>query len=56
MNPWMAYRIDLSPITTSLLTPKDGDEKSPFQIAAKRLELDESVNRACLVRHFLALK
>ena len=30
-------------------------EKSPFQIAAERLEVDENVNRARSVRHFLAL-
>ena len=32
-----------------------GSEKSPFQIAAKWLEIDENVNSACLIRHFLAL-
>ena len=35
--------------------PQTGVEKFPFQIAAKRLEIDESVNRTHLVRHFLAL-
>ena len=38
-----------------LLTPKPGVEKSPFEIAVRRLEVDENVNRARLVRHFLAL-
>ena len=32
-----------------------GLKKSPFQIVAKRLEIDEKVNRARLIRHFLAL-
>ena len=35
-------------------TPKLRVEKSPFEIAAKRLEIDENVNGAHLVRHFLA--
>ena len=30
-------------------------EKISFHIAAKQLEIDESINRARLVRHFLAL-
>ena len=29
--------------------------KTPFQIAAKWLEIDENVSTACLIRHFLAL-
>ena len=36
--------------------PKLGVEKSPFEIAAKWLEIDENVNAARLIRHFLALK
>ena len=38
----------------ALLTPKSGIKKSPFEIAAKRLEIDENINRARLIRHFLA--
>ena len=30
-------------------------EPPPFEIAAKRLEMDENVNRARLITHFLAL-
>ena len=35
--------------------PKLGVEMSPFQIVAKWLEINENVNRARLIRHFLAL-
>ena len=35
--------------------PNLGFEGFPFEIAAKRLEIDENVNRACLIRHFLTL-
>ena len=31
-----------------------GAEKSPFEIAAKRLEIDENVNRAGLIKTFSA--
>ena len=41
--------------TMSFLTLKLGVEKSLFQIAPKRLEIDENVNRARWIRHFLAL-
>ena len=38
------------------LNPQTGGfEKSPFQLAVKQLEIDEIVNRARLMRHFLAL-
>ena len=33
-----------------------GGQMSAFQIAAKRLEIDENVNRARLTRHLLAMK
>ena len=32
-----------------------GVEKSPFQITAKWMEIDEHANRARLIRHLLAL-
>ena len=35
--------------------PKMGVEKSAFHIAATRTEIDENVNSAYSVRHFLAL-
>ena len=35
--------------------PKAAAEKFPFQIAAKRSEIDENVIRARLIAHFLAL-
>ena len=41
------------PIPTSPLTPKSGVEKSPFQISANRLEIDESVKRAHLRKHWI---
>ena len=31
-------------------------DKSPFQFAAKWLEINENLNRARVIRHFLALK
>ena len=34
---------------------RGGVEKCPFEIAAKRLEINENVNRPRLIRHFLAL-
>ena len=52
-NPWVVYGLaDLPPRP---LTHKPGLEKSPFEIASKRLEIDENVNRARLIRQFLAL-
>ena len=42
-NPRVRSRLDLSP---TLYHPRQGVEKSPFQIDAKRLEIDENVNRA----------
>ena len=55
-NLWAGYQMDLSPDPHILLTAKsEGVEKAPSQIAAKRLDIDENVNRACLIRHFLAL-
>ena len=36
-------------------SPTPGSPKFPFQIAAKRLDIDENVNRARLFGHFLAL-
>ena len=47
--------VPIPDLPTSLLTPKLGVEKSAFQFAAKQLEINKNVNRACLVRHFLAL-
>ena len=35
--------------------PNRGAEKSQFEIAAKRLEMTNKLNRARLIRHFLAL-
>ena len=35
--------------------PNLGIENSPFQIAVKRMEIDENMKRARLIRHFLAL-
>ena len=54
-NPLVGYRIGLSPTRASPPTPNLGVEKSPFQIAAKRLEIDENTNRARLIKHFIVL-
>ena len=43
------YRMGLTP-TPRHHNPKLGVEKPPFQIAAKRLKIDENVNRARLIR------
>ena len=37
MNSWAGYQ-------TIPIAPKPGVEKSPFKIAAKRLDIDENVN------------
>ena len=42
--------------TTFPQTPKAGLETVPFYIAAKRLAIDENINTARLMAHFLALK
>ena len=39
-----------------LPNPKLGVEKSSFQIAAKRLETGENINKVRLIRNFWALK
>ena len=54
-NPRVGDRTGLFPIPTSPLTAKLGVEKSPFQMAVKRLQIDENVKRTRLKRHFLAL-
>ena len=33
-----------------------GSKSPPFEIAAKRLEIKQNINRARLIRYFLALK
>ena len=38
-----------------LLTPKPGVKNFHFQIAAKRLEIDDNVKRAHLITHWLAV-
>ena len=45
---WAYRRLSSSP-----LTPKQGVEKSPFQIAATWLEIDGNVNGAHLRTHWL---
>ena len=51
-NTMGGYRTGLS---TSPQTSRLVVKKSPFQIAAKWLEIDGDVKRVRLVRHFLAL-
>ena len=48
---WTYQQLPTSPLPTEA-----GVEKSPFQTAPKRLEMDENVNSARLIRHFLSLK
>ena len=54
-NPWTGYRTGLSQTPVSAITPKMGAENYPFQIAVKRLEIDENVNGARLIRYFLTM-
>ena len=54
-NPWVGYQKAVSPTRASPLTPRPGVEKSPFNIALKRLEIVQNVYRARLVRHVMAL-
>ena len=52
-NPWTGYQNGLPPPNHSppnLSKLEVG--KSPFQIAVKRAEIDENVNRARSIRHF----
>ena len=50
---------ELIPDTHVILTLSSGVgrciDKAPFQIAAKRLEIDDSVNRTRLISHLMAL-
>ena len=45
-SPWASNRMDISPTHHD---PKAGVEKSPFQIAAIRLEIDENINTVAYV-------
>ena len=55
-NPWAYYRIDLPPDPNVTFNPPNrGVAKYPFEIAAKRLEIDENVKRAHLRTHWLAV-
>ena len=45
-----------SPKPHGPLTQKPGVEKSPFQISANRLKVDENVNRAHFRIHWLVVK
>ena len=53
-NPWAGYRMDPGP-PHLIKTPKPGVEMSPFETTVKSLEINENVNRARLIRHFLGL-
>ena len=50
-NPWTGNRMGPSPTLMVTITLKPGVEKSPFEIAANRLEIDENVN----ITHFRIL-
>ena len=58
-NPLAGYRMGVSPTNHVPLTPTPGAgggvEKSPFEKAAKWLEIDENLNGARLITQFLAL-
>ena len=44
-----------TPAPHGTLNPKPGVEKSPVQISANRLEVDENVNRAYFTIHLLVV-
>ena len=55
-NQGIGYRMDISPTHhVPSLTPKSASQKISH-LADKRLEIDENVIGARLIRHFLALK
>ena len=45
------YRIGIAHAPAPLLAPKPGAEKSPFQMSANRLEINENVNSPYLKNH-----
>ena len=52
-KPWAGLSNGPIPDPTRPLTPQTGVEKSPFQISANRVEVDENVNGAHLGIHWL---
>ena len=54
-NPFAGYRMGVSQ-TPYPTKPGRGVKKSPFEIAAKRLEIDEKVNREHFRTHSLDVK
>ena len=54
-NPWTGYQIGLSLTPDILLPPKSGVEKSPFEVAAKRLGMPKMSIEHIFYKLFSAL-